>query len=238
MHCYNCGQKQLQKGNFCTSCGVSLAVEDMPKEKPAGIESKKEPLFIKEKVKKCFCWLKKKIAVLVGICLPHVIKHKKKIAIGIVVALALFIVFSFCRDYLRARNIEKGEKHYVELVEKIKNDTKGGKTPEETIQLYLKALEEKNIDEAVQYYTVDKQEFLLGELSALLKDVERYEKWTSGVKMAKKINEEKNIAIFEYDVVETEETKLEGTEIVFPPGTYKATITLKKIQSGVWKLEN
>jgi hypothetical protein len=225
MHCYNCGEKQFQKGNFCTSCGSSLAVENKPEEKSVKIEQKKEPSHFKEKGKKCFEWLKKKIMALVGICSPYVVKHKKKITIGIVVALALFVAFSYCRDYLRAKNIEKGEKQYMELVAQYENDTNGGKTPEETLALYIKALEAKNIEEAAKYFMIDDQQYMLEQIQVLAKDDEIYQDWLNKTKTAKKVKEEGNLARFEYI------TSIDGVETV-------VSFILNKSSNGIWKLEN
>ena len=50
------------------------------------------------------------------------------------------------------------------------NDTYGGDTPEETLELFIKALEDGDVELASKYTVVEKQELLLGELKSSAKN--------------------------------------------------------------------
>ncbi len=50
------------------------------------------------------------------------------------------------------------EKFTKELMEQYENDTVGGSTPEETLQLFINALKAGDTDLAAQYFVIDEQE--------------------------------------------------------------------------------
>jgi hypothetical protein len=53
------------------------------------------------------------------------------------------------------KELEKAEKQFVELQ---KQDTIGGKTPKETLELFIKAVEERNYELASKYFVIERQE--------------------------------------------------------------------------------
>jgi len=57
------------------------------------------------------------------------------------------------------------EKQQKELEDKYKNDQYGGDTPEETIQLFIDALSNEDVELASKYFVVEKQGEMLDELS-------------------------------------------------------------------------
>lgn len=61
--------------------------------------------------------------------------------------------------------------YYKELEQRYAEDTYGGATPEETLQLFIAALEAGNIDLASKYFLVEKQEEEKGYLSENIKKV-------------------------------------------------------------------
>ncbi len=52
----------------------------------------------------------------------------------------------------------EAEKYLNELEQKYRDDTYGGNTPEETLQLFIDALKNNDINLASKYFVVDKQE--------------------------------------------------------------------------------
>src|SRR3989344_5214806 len=59
------------------------------------------------------------------------------------------------RDWLEAR---KTQKQYEDLKKLYEADTYGGKTPEETLALFIDALKKGDTDLAAKYFVIDEQE--------------------------------------------------------------------------------
>ncbi len=85
-------------------------------------------------------------------------KKSIKIIFGFLIILAVSIAVLFIAsnsqkndDYDRQLQLAK------EMEEKYKNDTYGGDTPEETLQLFIDALKAGDIELASKYFVVDKQ---------------------------------------------------------------------------------
>ena len=139
---------------------------------------------------------------------------------------------------------------YQRLVEKMqapyKNDKYGGKTPEETFDLFLEALRKEDVDLASRYFVIKKQD----EWKKTL------EKYKENSLLAELINELKNnrlkweltqndgqVANFQYSFVidkpSTEELPLgngKTQKVTYPVGKYSSDIVFEKYLSGVWKI--
>lgn len=79
------------------------------------------------------------------------------IIIGVVIiAVAVF----FGSEYYRYRKSPDyvTEQYFKQLEEAYKNDTYGGSTPEETLQLFIDALKKGDTDLAVRYFVIDQQD--------------------------------------------------------------------------------
>lgn len=57
------------------------------------------------------------------------------------------------------------ERAMADLLERYANDTYGGETPEETLSLFIKALETGDVELASKYFVVEKQEEMKEELT-------------------------------------------------------------------------
>ena len=77
------------------------------------------------------------------------------------------IVIAFIAVYFSPES--KQEKYLKTLQEQYANDTYGGETPEETLELFIQALEEGNVELASKYFVVEKQEEGLSDLSIAMK---------------------------------------------------------------------
>ncbi len=84
-----------------------------------------------------------------------------------------------------ARALRRQEKLVKEMEEKYRNDTYGGSTPEETLQLFIDALKKGDTDLAARYFIIDKQEEWRADLSKIaernllgemVRDLERTER--------------------------------------------------------------
>lgn len=58
-------------------------------------------------------------------------------------------------NYLKYRSQYQALQNYNALVEKMKNDTYGGATPEETLDLFVAALREGDVEKASLYFALD-----------------------------------------------------------------------------------
>ncbi len=66
-----------------------------------------------------------------------------------------------------ARALRRQEKLVKEMEEKYRNDTYGGSTPEETLQLFIDALKKGDTNLAAKYFIIDKQEQWRADLSKI-----------------------------------------------------------------------
>lgn len=150
----------------------------------------------------------------------------------------------------RAQRYDKAlQKYEDELKAKYTADTDGGKTPEETIDLFIAALKAGDIEKASKYYVLEKQqeelrhlkEDILGKYGDLQMSIDFYSEIKE--KGVRKCNDKGDGCTFEYEYVVTETKTLPvrgRTEVVVIPAGEKS---LKSIDiglnhfSGVWKIE-
>jgi len=75
--------------------------------------------------------------------------------------LILILVFGFGIYYgvrfYQNRSDFKALADYNSYVEQFKNDTVGGKTPEETLKMFVAALKKGDVELASQYFSLDKK---------------------------------------------------------------------------------
>lgn len=63
------------------------------------------------------------------------------------------------REYQSRNSPERQALRYFDdLKQKYENDTYGGETPEETLRLFIEALEKGDIELAIKYFVIEKQE--------------------------------------------------------------------------------
>ncbi len=130
-----------------------------------------------------------------------------------------------------------------ELERPYREDKYGGKTPEETYDLFISALKAGNIELASRYFVIEKQKTWLNTLasykekdllSELVFDLEKARKeWT------KVESEQENFAQYEAKpTVVNEKTfvELDGNSIEVLPGNYSNFTQFEKYPSGVWKI--
>src|SRR3989338_2957114 len=83
-----------------------------------------------------------------------------KTSLKFVAGFAVIIVLAFgALYYLNYYNSpeQKALRYYADLEKQYAEDTYGGKTPEETLQLFIDALKAGDIDLASKYFVVEKQ---------------------------------------------------------------------------------
>ncbi len=109
------------------------------------------------------------------------------------------------------------QRYYKKLEEAYKQDTYGGKTPEETIKLFVDALKAGDIELASKYFVVEKQGEMLEQFKAaknksldlLINDLEKNK---TGVNMGNKYRfrtyDDNGVAEFSFDLIFNESTKI------------------------------
>ena len=88
-------------------------------------------------------------------------KHFWKFLVGFLAIMVVgFFAFVWANVYHNGQtNGDKsGEKYFKDLKKAYENDIYGGKTPEETLQLFIDALKKGDIDLAAKYFVIEKQE--------------------------------------------------------------------------------
>lgn len=124
-----------------------------------------------------------------------------------------------------------------------REDKYGGKTPEETYDMFLEALRAGDVELASKYFTIGDQEKWMKTLStfkengSLVAFVQERENLKS---VWKKSNKSTEITVsFTYQVlIEKDGTAtFEGQEINIPAGNYTNESVFSKYPSGVWKIE-
>lgn len=128
------------------------------------------------------------------------------------------------------------EKPYLE-------DKYGGKTPEETYDLLISALENGDTTLASKYFVVEKQD-------DWKKTFEEYKKVGSVKDFVAELKEtmtkwkkietrEENLAEYGYEVIVEKDTtvRVTGNDIELLAGKYKNIVMFQKYPSGVWKID-
>lgn len=183
----------------------------------------------------------------------------KKILIGVVVVTVFILGAAYWigtnEEYVtkkiedwRAERYEKAlKKRSDEMRARYAADTDGGKTPEETLDLFIMALKAGDIEKASKYYVLEKQEEELRHLKEMLskygnlqKSIDFYsEIKTKGVK---KCNQKKDGCVFEYLYVSTDDRILDvsgrNEKIFIPAGEQSLrseSFTFNKY-TNVWKI--
>ena len=139
------------------------------------------------------------------------------------------------------------EKQVQEELNKYKNDFDGGKTPEETLDLYIAALKAGDIEKASKYYEISLQDKELMRLKDKLQKNGNLSNRTDffldlKVNGEKKCNEENDGCVFEYFYTSTEDRTLEvegmNQKVLIPAGEkslISVSLGLNKY-TGVWKI--
>lgn len=110
----------------------------------------------------------------------------KYITLGLMALFVLFMIFWSVRNFGGQhtntqvdRNVEQAKKEWNNYLEekynKIKDDTYGGETPHETLEMYIEAVESGNYKLASKYFTIENREEELESLnSAPQENIDNY----------------------------------------------------------------
>lgn len=169
----------------------------------------------------------------------NVFKSWTGVPVLILVALAVVWVFTSGLPAFKGWQVKRA---YEKLAEPYYKDTYGGKTPEETYDMFIDALKKGDVELASKYFVIEDQEnwakilnqFQVGNsLGAFIEErISIKNRW-------KKIEtEDKNVTVFRYNILIKKDTtsNFEGEEINIPAGNYTNETIFNKYPSGVWKI--
>lgn len=163
---------------------------------------------------------------------------------GIPVLIFAVLVLVFGVPYLTGRyKVWQFVNDYKKLTDVYKTDTYGGKTPEETYDLFIEALKSEDVELASKYFVAEKQdswrkaleEYKNSELMGdfIVETEKNRKKW-------KKVSEsDENINSYEYGVFVPEGSYAEwnGQKLELPSGTVANFTRFQKYPSGIWKIQ-
>lgn len=122
---------------------------------------------------------------------------------AVIIILAAGVVWLFQYYNWRKSPEYQAQKYIDEMTRKYQEDTYGGSTPEETLQLFIDALKKGDTDLAAKYFVVDKQE-----------------EWKEKLEKSKELGNINNFSI----LLEKIDTKNDGKELF--KGSYQFTYSL------------
>ena len=170
-----------------------------------------------------------------------------------VVGIAFAVLSIFSSDWfvrwVGERRIEKVNR---QIIEEYKKDTAGGKTPYETFDLFLAALENGDVQSASRFFVLDEQEEQFERLREMQSDgtlAAQIERWKDARDTFEEVRDEyfdwekrASIAYKFQTGVATKKTAPDGKggtiEFTIPPGSHESEINfLFNSYSKVWKIE-
>lgn len=126
--------------------------------------------------------------------------------------------------------------------EQLRNDKYGGKTPEETFDMFIAALEKGDVELASKYFVIQKQENWLKTLQAyedkkILPDF-IFELKNNRKNWQRIDSVDSKMATFKYKVLVSSDTiaDLNGQKVDIPAGNYTNNSNFEFYPSGVWKI--
>ncbi|QQG46628.1 MAG: hypothetical protein HYY55_02175 [Candidatus Niyogibacteria bacterium] len=154
---------------------------------------------------------------------------------GFVLIVVLVLAVLYFLNYYFSPE-QKALRYYADLEKQYANDTYGGQTPEETLQLFIDALKAGDIELASKYFVVEKQ----GEWLQKLQVTKEKNGLTDFVKLigeSKIKSLDSNSAIFNYEIESGGgSVNVGGKEFSVPSGVYTQTISFSKNENSVWKI--
>jgi hypothetical protein len=148
------------------------------------------------------------------------------------------------------KDYRAGEKFNQAIIDMFKADTYGGKTPEETYNLFVDALKKQDVDLAVKYFVLDEErrarywtEFdnmkKEGKMADYGNKLPAWDKWEQ---IKDSYNDWENRATIERGQLVTEPIKVFDDAInqwvIIEPGIYGDSIIFGKNSNNIWKIES
>jgi hypothetical protein len=153
---------------------------------------------------------------------------------------------------IKRKPVDRYQKQLDKLEKPYREDKYGGKTPEETFDLFISALKKEDtcpavrkslcgIDLASKYFTIPKQESWLDTLREY-KDRRLLANLVDELDATKKIWKKSQtnpdiIEFYSYTNIDRETiAEFNGQKLAVPAGKYSSTTRFEKYPSGIWKI--
>ena len=149
-----------------------------------------------------------------------------------IIALALLGLavsgYFFNPERQAARDLKNLERQYAE-------DAYGGTTPEETLKLFIKALEASNIELASKYFVLYEKDNGVSKLSVLT--AENAKKLADDLKTARLVQKTDKVAQFEYKRnFDGGFAEIQDQEFKVEAGLVNQSVDLGRLPNGIWKI--
>ena len=167
------------------------------------------------------------------------------IVVFILAILAAFVIWGMLQagpwlkrlqDWRAARALQS------QLEELYRNDKYGGKTPEETFDMFIAALEKGDVELASKYFVIEKQESWLKTLEEYKKEglISNFVAELKDTKSGWEKNQTGDPSVVEfYSSIKVEKdstANFNNQKIKIPAGAYTNTTRFQKYSSGTWKI--
>lgn len=161
--------------------------------------------------------------------------------VPVLILVVLAVVWLFTNG-LPGYKTWQAKRAYEKLSEPYYKDTYGGKTPEETYDLFIDALKKGDVELASRYFVVEGQDNWLTTLVQLRdsQSLNEFTKERESMKLEWQEVETDSLetVAFRYRslIEEDTETEFEGQKITIPAGNYTNETMFQKYPSGIWKI--
>lgn len=172
------------------------------------------------------------------------------ISVAVVLCFLIFAGYKIWNYFQIWQNNKKLQDFNTAVEKLLKNDTFGGKTPEETYNLFIAALKTENVDLAIKYIVLDAErqtrywkEFSEQKQKGQLKKyAESLPEWSKWKQIKDNYNDWQDQAMIKYDQTITQPTKIYDTylkkETTVQPGVYGRSIAFAKNVNNIWKISS
>ena len=168
--------------------------------------------------------------------------HFWRFAVGLVLLMALGLGIYYATGWYKWRNAQseaaandRALQDMKELEAQYENDTYGGKTPEETLALFIDALKKGDIDLASKYFVIDEREKAKADLSML--DSLRLMDLASEMKNGNFVRREERFAKFEYRRgAPSKHVFFEEKEVKIDTPFVASPIDFIRLENNLWKI--
>lgn len=151
---------------------------------------------------------------------------------------------------LKWKNVRTLEAFNKAVINDMKGDQYGGKTPEQTFDMFVSALKSENVELAVNFFILDKEKRLayykkfenLREAGQLKSYAENLPSWSSWQRIEDNYNNWTSQAAIEYGQNIENAVKIYDPwlkkETVIEPGIYGRSMSFVKNMNNIWKISS
>ncbi len=166
-------------------------------------------------------------------------KHFWKAFFGLLALVLISLTIAFLTDYYGKKSAldaaASQQKIDEEMIQKYNADTYGGKTPEETLALFISALKKGDTTLASKYFILDEQAKWKKNLEKI--DITKLKSWATDIQIAKRIDSNESRAVFEYKrKFDGGVVNVQSKDFNIKPGLVVQPINLGRGPNGIWKI--